>query len=82
MNTKPQPLDHDLVSQLRENEFRIMVLENVVEVLLQKFPSIGGPPISKQEMDRIRHSVVAKLQRKHPDTEISLGESQNDESNQ
>lgn len=73
----PKRLIPILHPKVLENEFRIMVLENVIELLLQRFPSVGGPPISPQDMERIRYSVAEKMQSKYPDTEISLRDGAN-----
>lgn len=61
----------DVASQILENEYRIMVLERVVDRLIQRFPVIGGP-ISAQEMDEIRRSVIEQLQKKYPKSGITL----------
>lgn len=61
----------DVASQILENEYRIMVLERVVDRLIQRFPVIGGP-ISSTEMDEIRQSVIKQLQQKYPNSGITL----------
>ncbi|MHC4575204.1 MAG: hypothetical protein ACYS76_13915 [Planctomycetota bacterium] len=66
--------DVDVASQIIENEYRIMVLENVIERLTAKLPLLGGPPISPQEMNEIRRSVVEQLQKKYPNSGITLKE--------
>jgi hypothetical protein len=63
----------DVASQILDNEYRIMVLERVVDRLIQRFPVIGGP-ISPTEMDEIRRSVVKLLQQKYPNSGITLKE--------
>jgi hypothetical protein len=64
--------DVDVASQIMESEYRIGVLERVIDLLLTRFPSVGGPPVTAQEMDRIRQSVVEQLQKKYPSSGISL----------
>ena len=64
--------DVDIASQILENEFRIGVLEGVIDILLSRFPSIGGPPITQNDMDKIRQTIVENLQKKYPNSGISL----------
>jgi hypothetical protein len=64
--------DVNVVSQLLENEFRVSVLEQVVNHLVAKFPSVGEPPITPDDLARIREQVVADMQRKYPESGITL----------
>lgn len=66
----------DVAKQLLENEFRIAVLERVVDRLIQSIPIIGGA-ISRAEMDGIRKEAVQQLQAKYPNSAIGLKESPN-----
>src|SRR6266853_5018607 len=52
----------DVAGSLIQQEYRIAVLERVVDLLIQRFPRIGSV-ISESEMAAIRASVVAELQR-------------------
>ena len=63
----------DVASQILENEYRILVLERVIDLLIQKFPIVGRP-ISNTEMDEIRRSVIKQLQQKYPNSGITLKE--------
>ncbi len=64
--------DVDVASQIMESEYRIGVLERVIDLLLARFPSVGATPVTQLEMDRIRQSVVEQLQKKYPNSGISL----------
>lgn len=66
----------DVASQILENEFRILVLEQVVDALLRRIP-IVGPAISKQEMQDIRRRAVEQLKKKYPNSGIELKEGAN-----
>lgn len=60
----------DLFSQGLDNEFRITVLERVVEKILSKQPNI----LTKNEHEQIRKDVVEFLQKKYPEAGIALVE--------
>jgi hypothetical protein len=64
----------DLFSQGLDNEFRITVLEKVVDKILSKQPTI----LSKDEYNQIRKEVVANLQKKYPEAGIQLVEGKNE----
>lgn len=64
----------DLFSQGLDNEFRITVLEKVVDKILSKQPTI----LSKDEYSQIRKEVVANLQKKYPEAGIQLVEGKNE----
>jgi len=57
------------VAQIVENEFRVLVLEGIVNRLLK-----GLPPgtLQQSDIDDIRASVVEQLKKKYPKTGISL----------
>jgi hypothetical protein len=57
-------------SQILENEFRINVLEAILDRLIQRNPLAFH--ISPQEIEQIRQNVVTKLQRKYPNSGIGL----------
>jgi hypothetical protein len=61
----------NLPSEIIQHEYRIGVLEQVVDRILRNFPRIGGL-ISEIEMMQIRKDVVAQLQRKYPESGIKL----------
>lgn len=54
--------------QILDNEFRIMVLERVLDVLLAANPAA----VVSLNMDVIRQDVVNELQKKYPNSGISL----------
>jgi hypothetical protein len=54
--------------QILDNEFRIMVLERVLDVLLAANPAA----VASLNMDVIRQDVVNELQKKYPISDISL----------
>ena len=60
----------DLFSQGLDNEFRITVLERVVEKILSKQPNI----LTKNEHEQIKKDVVEFLQKKYPEAGIALVE--------
>jgi hypothetical protein len=62
----------DIIPQLLENEFRILVLEQVVDLLLRRFPVVGGSPISQEEMSQLRQRAIEILQKKYPQSGISI----------
>lgn len=61
----------DLFNQGLNNEYRVMVLEKVIDSILKKTP---GLVITQQEIDSIRKQAVADLQKKYPEAGIT-GES-------
>lgn len=54
--------------QILDNEFRIMVLERVLDVLLAANPAA----VASLNMDVLRQDVVNELQKKYPNSGISL----------
>ncbi|GIU53721.1 hypothetical protein [Shewanella sp. KT0246] len=57
-------------NQILDNEFRIMVLESVVDRILQTNPAA----VANLNMQEIRNKVVADLQKKYPNSGIGLKE--------
>ena len=57
-------------SQILDNEFRIMVLEATLALILSKNPRVFRP--SEREMEKIREDVISKLREKYPDSGIEL----------
>jgi len=66
--------DVDVASQIIQNEYRIGVLELLLETLLKRMPTLGGRPIPQQEIQEIRRRVVAMLREKYPESGIELRE--------
>ncbi len=56
--------------QILDNEFRIMILESVVDRILQTNPAA----FANLNMQDIRNKVVADLQKKYPNSGIGLKE--------
>jgi hypothetical protein len=54
--------------QIIENEFRIMVLENIVEQLLNK----NEQALTNFDISVIKAQVIAILQKKYPNSGIDL----------
>ena len=64
----------DLFNQGLDNEFRISVLEKIVETILSKNPN----NLSNKQLKEIRLNVVKSLQTKYPEAGIELNEVKND----
>lgn len=56
------------ISQILDNEFRIGVLENVIDLLIRKNPTLRG--FTQQEIEGIREQVANNLKRKYPNSGI------------
>ncbi len=56
------------ISQILDNEFRIGVLENVIDLLIRKNPTLTG--FTQQEIEGIREQVANNLKRKYPNSGI------------
>jgi hypothetical protein len=54
--------------QILDNEFRIGVLENVLDLLLRKNPNLIG--FTAQELENIREQVANTLKKKYPNSGI------------
>jgi len=59
-------------SQILENEYRIGVLEGIVNWILTNNTAFVGQ-LSEGQLDVIRDDVVARLQKKYPNSGIQLG---------
>ena len=59
-------------SQILENEYRIGVLEGLLEFILNNNPSMVKP--TTEQILGIRSSVVGTLQKKYPNSGIILKE--------
>ena len=64
----------DLFSQGLDNEFRITVLERIVDKILSKNPTI----LSTDDLGNIRADVVKVLQQKYPEAGIKAVEDKNE----
>ncbi|MNT87273.1 hypothetical protein D3C72_2276700 [compost metagenome] len=56
------------ISQILDNEFRIGVLENVIDLLVRKNSAMQG--FTQREIDDIRISVANSLKVKYPNSGI------------
>ena len=56
-------------SQILDNEFRINVLEEIIEWILDNNESLTAP--TKENLVEIRKSVVERLQKKYPKSGIT-----------
>ncbi|MNE83613.1 hypothetical protein D3C80_1804410 [compost metagenome] len=56
------------ISQILDNEFRIGVLENVIDLLVRKNSAMRG--FTQREIDDIRISVANSLKVKYPNSGI------------
>lgn len=63
----------DLFNQGLDNEFRISVLEKIIETILSKNPNI----LSNKQLKEIKINVVKSLQTKYPEAGIELIKKQN-----
>jgi len=59
------------IGQVIENDFRISVLEHLLEWLLKTNEGRIIPP-SKQEIDEIRQKVFNDLQERYPNSKLSM----------
>jgi hypothetical protein len=64
----------DILNQTLDNEFKIRVLEIIVDNILLKNPNI----LSKGQLKEIRLNVLKSLQKKYPEAGIELKEVDND----
>lgn len=62
-------------NQILLNEWRIGVLENIVDKLIKNNPNLIG--ITQIEMDEINKRVVSDLQKKYPKSGIELNKKVN-----
>jgi hypothetical protein len=56
-------------TQILENEYRISILEHIVNILVQRAP--GAAP-TKEEMAQIQTMVLRRMQEKYPNSGIGL----------
>ena len=59
-------------AQILENEYRIGVLERLLEWLFAQNPSLRTP--AEADMRRFRNETIAVLQKKYPNSGISYKE--------
>lgn len=62
--------DIDIASQALDNEFRIQVLERLMEIILNNNPNLRKP--TQEQLNQIRQEVLIQLQQKYPNSGISL----------
>ncbi len=56
------------ISQILDNEFRIGVLENIIDLLIRKNPELKG--FTQIEVESIREQVANTLKNKYPNSGI------------
>lgn len=56
-------------TQIIENEYRIGILEHVLNLILQRVP---GAFVSPEEMGQIQNAVITRLKAKYPNSGIGL----------
>jgi hypothetical protein len=59
-------------NQILENEYRIGVLERLLQWIVNNNPTLNGPPPAV--VQEIRREVISQLQRKYPKSGIELRE--------
>lgn len=59
------------ISQVLENEYKIGVLEKLLEYLLQNNSTLVKP--TPEQINQMRVEVVENLKKKYPNSGISLG---------
>ena len=62
----------DLTASVLDSEYKIKVLEKVIDKILIK---MGGVTLTPQELEIIRKEAVAELQKKYPTAGIDLKQS-------
>jgi hypothetical protein len=62
--------DIDIANQTLENEFRLGVIERLLEMVLNSNPNLKKP--TQKELGRIRQEVVQQLQKKYPNSGIEF----------
>lgn len=62
--------DIDIAQQTLDNEFRLAVLERLLERILNSNPNLNKP--TQDELSQIRREVVQQLQKKYPNSGIEL----------
>ena len=60
----------DLLDTVLQNEFRLLVLEAVIDILIKR----SGYPIPDEDMRNIRKHALKTLQTKYPNAGISPGD--------
>ena len=56
--------------QILQNEYRIMVLEKLLEEIMRRNPQLNKP--TQDEVNRIREQVVEQLKQKYPKSGVEL----------
>ena len=62
--------DIDIANQTLENEFRLGVIERLLEMVLNSNPNLKKP--TQKELGLIRQEVVQQLQKKYPNSGIEF----------
>jgi hypothetical protein len=56
-------------TQIVENEYRISILEHVINIMMQRNPAMAP---TNQEMQQIQQAVIRHLQQKYPNSGIGI----------
>ena len=62
--------DIDIAQQTLDNEFRLGVLERLLEQVVNNNPNLIKP--NQEQLNQIRRDVVQQLQQKYPNSGIEL----------
>jgi fructose-1-phosphate kinase PfkB-like protein len=62
--------DIDIAQQTLDNEFRLGVLEKLLEQIVNKNPNLAKP--DQNQLNQIRKEVIEKLQVKYPNSGIEF----------
>jgi hypothetical protein len=62
--------DIDIAQQGLETEFRLSVLEHIIEQIINSNPTLNKP--TQEELSDIRKKVVELLKKKYPNSGIEL----------
>lgn len=62
--------DIDIAQQTLDNEFRLGVLERLMEHVVNNNPTLVRP--SQEQLNQIRKDVVQQLQKKYPNSGIEF----------
>lgn len=66
--------DFDIANQLLDNEFRVSVLEKLLEKILNNNRNLVLP--SQEELDLIRQKTAEELKKKYPNSGIEYNKKQ------
>lgn len=62
--------DIDIAQQTLDNEFRLGVLERLMELIVNNNPNLNKP--NQEQLNQIRKEVIGQLQKKYPNSGIEF----------